>query len=147
MRETVVTDLYGFRKGYLSVGVCKHTDKILKIRMKYQDTSKKFFKKLLAEYKKQFGPPNEWKGDSFGILHIWKWHFMDEQGRKVSLLLQHNLRNTNESIGNVVKLSYPELIEEERQCFNDLCQEKKDSLDQEQRDKMKEPDWQYMIPR
>lgn len=147
LRETVVTDLYGFRKGYISVGVCKHVDKILRIRMKYEDTSKKFFKELLEEYKKHFGPPDEWKGDSFGILHIWKWYFTDTQGRQVSLLLQHNLRNTNETIGNTVKLSYPDLIEEERLCFNEMCEEHKSDMDHQRLEKMKMPDWHYMIPR
>lgn len=147
LKETVVTDWHGFRKGIIAVGVCKYTDKILKIRLKYDDSSKKFFKKLLAEYKKQFGPPDEWKGDSFGILHVWKWHFTDSENRKVSLLLQHNLRNTNENIGNMVKISYPEMIEEERRCFNQLCEEKKSDQDKKRLEELKKPDWQYMIPR
>lgn len=147
LKETVVTDWRGFRKGIIAVGVCKHTDIILKIRLKYDDSSKKFFKKLLDEYKKSFGPPNEWKGDSFGILHVWKWNFVDSENRRVNLILQHNLRNTNENIGNQVKISFPDMLEEERQCFNQFCEDQKSEQDKKQLEELKKPDWQYMIPR
>ncbi|WP_163340289.1 hypothetical protein [Desulfopila sp. IMCC35008] len=147
LQETVVTDRYGFRKGIISTGVCKYPDKILKMRLKYEDSDKKFFQKLLKEYKKKYGAPHEWKGDSFGIVHIWKWHFTDSENRKVSLSLQHNLKNINENIGNLVKLSYPELVEEERACFNQMCEEKKKDQDVKKREELKQPDWDYMIPK
>lgn len=147
LKDTVVTDRYGFRKGIISTGVCKYPGKILKMQMKYEDTSKEFFQELLKKYKKKFGAPHEWKGDSFGILHVWKWYFTDSENRKVSMLIQHNLRNTNESIGNLVKLSYPGLLAEERKCFNQMCEEKKNEQDIKKLEEAKKPDWQYMIPR
>lgn len=147
LKETVITDWHGFRKGIISVGVCKHTDIILRIRLKYEDSSKKFFKKLLAEYKKSFGPPDEWKGDSFGILHVWRWNFVDSENRRVTLLLQHNLKNTNENIGNQVKLSFPDLLREERECFNQFCEDMKSDKDKQRLEELKKPDWQFMIPR
>jgi hypothetical protein len=147
LQETVVTDRYGFRKGIISTGVCKYPDQILKMRMKYDNSSKKFFQKLLKEYKKRYGAPHEWKGDSFGIVHIWKWHFTDSDNRKVSLSLQHNLKNINENIGNLVKLSYPELVDEERACFNQMCEEKQKDLDETKLEELKQPNWEYMIPK
>jgi hypothetical protein len=147
LKETVVTDWYGFRKGIISTGVCKYPGKILKMRLKYDDSSKKFFQKLLKEYKKKYGAPHEWKGDSFGILHIWKWHFTDNENRKVSLSLQHNLKNTNENIGNLVKLSYPELADEERACFNQMCEEMKKDQNIKTLEDLKKPNWDYMIPK
>ncbi len=147
LKEMVVTDWHGFRKGVISYGICRYPDKILKIDLKYEDQSKEYFLKLLDEFKKRFGPPNEWKGDSFGILHIWKWYFTDSENRAVSLNLQHNLRNTNESIGNVVKLAYPEMLEEERACFNQMCEEQNSDQDRKHREELKQPDWQYLIPR
>ncbi len=147
LKEMVVTDWHGFRKGVISYGLCKYPNKILKIDFKYEDQSKEYFLKLLDEYKKRFGPPNEWKGDSFGILHIWKWRFTDSENRAVSLNLQHNLRDTNESIGNVVKLSYPDMLEEERVCFNQMCQEQRSDKDRQHLEELKQPDWQYLIPR
>ena len=85
LKETIITDWRGFRKGIISVGVCKNPDILLKIQLKYADSSQKFFKKLLDEYKKSFGPPDEWKGDSFGILHVWKWNFTDSENRRIIL--------------------------------------------------------------
>lgn len=147
LKETVITDWHGFRKGIISYGICKYNNKILKIQLKYEDSSKKYFQKLLAEYKKKFGAPNEWKGDSFGILHIWKWYFVDEQERNVSLILQHNLRNPNENLGNMVKLSFPKLLNEERACFNEMCEQMKSDKDKQRLEDLKKPDWQYLIPR
>lgn len=147
LKEMVVTDWHGFRKGVISYGVCKYPDKIVKIDLKYEDQSKEYFLKLLAEYKKRFGAPDEWKGDSFGILHIWKWYFIDKDKKNVSLLLQHNLRNPNEAIGNVVKLSYPDLMEEERECFNQMCEEQKSEQDKTRLEEIKKPDWQFLVPR
>lgn len=147
VKEMVITDWHGFRKGVISYGICKYQNKILKIELKYEDQSRDYFKKLLEEYKKQFGPPQEWKGDSFGILHIWKWHLVDSEQRKVSLTLQHNLRNTSETIGNMVRLSYPDMLDEERKCFNQMCDAKKSGTDKERLEELKKPDWQFLIPR
>lgn len=147
LKEMVVTDWRGFRKGVISYGICKYSDKILRIQLKYQDPSRDYFQKLLKEYKKNYGAPHEWKGDSFGILHIWKWYFVDSENRKVSLSLQHNLRNPNETIGNMVKLSFPEMLDEERSCFNQMCEEMKSEEDKQRLEELKKPDWQYLIPR
>ncbi|SHO52470.1 hypothetical protein [Desulfopila aestuarii] len=147
LKEMVITDWHGFRKGVISYGICKYPNKIVRIELKYEDQTKEYFLKLLSEYKKQFGAPDEWKGDSFGILHIWKWYFKDSANRTISLLLQHNLRNPNESIGNVVKLSYTDMMEEERECFNQMCEEKKSDKDRERLEQLKKPDWQFLIPR
>ena len=147
LKEMVITDWHGFRKGVISYGICKYPNKIVRIELKYEDQTKEYFLKLLEEYKKQFGAPDEWKGDSFGILHIWKWYFKDSSNQTVSLLLQHNLRNPNESIGNVVKLSYTDMIDEERKCFNQMCEQKKSDKDRERLEQLKKPDWQFLIPR
>jgi hypothetical protein len=147
LKETVITDWHGFRKGIISHGVCKYPGQILKLRLKYDDSSKKFFQKLLKEYKRRYGAPHEWKGDSFGILHIWKWHFVDSEDRAVSLSLQHNLRNTSENVGNMVKMSLPGLIEEERKCFNQMCEDLQTEEDQQRLEERKKPNWDFMIPR
>lgn len=147
LREVVVSDWHGFRKGIISYGTCAHPGQIVKVRMKYDDSSKPFYDELLKRFKDKYGKPDEWKGDAFGILYIWKWRFVDEQNRRVNLILQHNLHNDDENIGNQVELSYPEWEEEERLCFNKFCEENKsDELRAELEERMK-PDWDYLIPR
>jgi len=147
MKEVVVTDRHGFRKGIISYGVCKYEGEILKIRLKYDDKSKAFFKTLLAKFRKKFGAPDSWKGDSFGLLHIWKWHFTDNDQNRVSLNLQYNAKDPNQTIGNVVKLSYPDRVEEERICFMQMCDQANEKADVKRKEELKKSDWSYLIPR
>lgn len=147
MKEVVVTDWHGFRKGVISYGVCRYNDQILKIDMKYEDKSKGFYKKLLKEFRKKFGEPDSWDGDSFGVMHIWKWFFTDKKQNRVSLALQYNGKKSSETIGNMVKLSYPGKIEDERLCFNDMCEESNEKIDKERIEERKKTDWSYLVPK
>lgn len=147
LREVVINDWYGFRKGIISYGTCAYPGQIVKIRMKYEDSRKRFYYELLKRFKKKYGKPTEWEGDAFGVLFVWKWRFIDKNNERVNLVLQHNLHNDDENVGNMVKLSYPEREEEERFCFIKFCEENKS---EEQKALIKErmkPDWDYMIPR
>lgn len=147
IKEIVVNDWHGFRRGAISYGICAYPGKIVRIRMKYEDSSKEFYKELLKKFKKQFGKPGEWKGDAFGILYLWKWSFVDSEGRRVSLSLQHNLQNASENIGNQVKLSFPERLEEERLCFIGNFETTKTPEEKARLDEQMQPDWDFMMPR
>jgi hypothetical protein len=147
LKEVVVNDWYGFRKGIISYGTCANPGQIVNIRMKYEDPSKLFYDELLKRYKAKYGKPDEWNGDAFGVVYIWRWRFVDENNRRVNLLLQHNLQNHKETVGNMVKLSYPELIEEERLCFIEFCQTNKTAEQRETIKQRMKPDWDFMIPR
>ena len=147
MKEVVVTDWHGFRKGTISYGVCQFKDEILKIDMKYEDKSKGFYKTLLKKFRQQFGAADSWNGDAFGVVHIWKWKFVDNEQNKVSLALQYNSKNTNETVGNVVRLSYPGKINEERRCFILSCDQKKLQTDTKDSEDLQKTDWAYLIPR
>ena len=147
LKEVVITDWHGFRKGIISYGICAEPGKIVRISMKYEDSSKEFFDKLLKAFKKKFGNPPIWGGDAFGILSKWKWVFTDENNLRVNLILQHNLKNHNENIGNIVKIYYPEREKEERLCFIQQCEINKSSGQQEQLSERKKLKWEYMVPR
>lgn len=147
LKEVVVVDWHGFRKGIISYGICESPNTIVKIRMKYEDSSKKFFNTLMTRFKKKFGVPTEWNGDSFGINHIWKWKFKDSEGKSVNLILQHNLGDQNQNMGNMVKLSYPELDELERLCFNRKCEEVENLEEKMRKERLKETSWDFLIPK
>jgi hypothetical protein len=147
LKEVVVTDWHGFRKGIISYGICHTPGNIIKMRMKYENSTKRFFNTLMKRYKKKFGTPSEWKGDSFGIKHIWKWKFKDNEGNIVNLILQHNLQDNNDTIGNVIKLSYPEMVEQERLCFIKYCDETKNAEQKKQKETLKDSNWDYLIPK
>jgi len=147
LKEVVIYDWYGFDKGIISYGICDSPGEIVKIKLKYANSSKKYFKLLLKKYKKKFGKPTEWKGDSFGILHIWKWKFVDKDKNRVHLILQHNTKNPNENMGNMVKLYYPDNIAREHACFSDQCTQNISNTGKEQQELRKKSDWNYMIPK
>lgn len=149
LKQVVIDKIPGFRKGIIEYGVCDRPGEIVKIKLKYLDHSKSFYKKLLKRYKKQFGEPDEYVGDSFGIVTGWKWRFRNNEGKRITMLLQHNLKNPDEVTGNMVKLHLPDQIEAERICFNKTCATRspgafgkaKGQLDWD------ESSWQNMIPR
>jgi len=147
LKEVVIYDWHGFHKGIISYGVCASPGEIVKIKLKYADSSKKFFKILLKKFKKKYGKPTEWKGDSFGILHIWKWQFVDKNNNRVHLVLQHNSKNPNENTGNMVKLYYPDNIIREQKCFTDQCTKNISEEEKLKRLQRKKSDWNYLIPR
>jgi hypothetical protein len=146
LKETVVMDWHGFDKGIIYYGICHSPGTIVKIQMKYQDSSKAFFNVLMKKVKKKYGPPSEWEGDSFGINHIWKWKFIDKEGRKVNMILHHNLQDKSENMGNQLKLYYPELMEQEHLCFLRQCQTIDDPEQQTRKEELKKSSWKYLIP-
>ncbi len=141
LKEVVVYDWNGFDKGIISYGICDSPGEIVKIKLKYKDPSKKFFKTLLKKYKKKYGKPHEWKGDSFGILHVWKWKFTSSDGTKIHMILQHNTKNPNENTGNMVKLYCPDQMVKEQRCFTKQCTSR---LGTDK--KAPKTDWNLLIP-
>ena len=133
----------GFKNGLLWVGNCDQPGKIMRIRLKYEDSSKKFYKALLKRYKRKFGDPTEWQGDPFHIVLAWKWAFTDSQGNRISLVLQHNTRDEEESIGNTVKITMWNLIEAERECYRGKSAK---ASKQKKPVKRTKPAWDQLVP-
>jgi len=118
LKEVDVVAPAGFRSGQLVYGNCIHPGRILRISMKYEDSSKEFFQKLLARYKEKFGEPMEWRGDPFHVYVAWKWSLVDKNNNRISMILQHY--SGDEDVyknGNSVKLSMFGLIDQERECY------------------------------
>ena len=144
LNEVIVTDLNGYRKGFITYGTCRNPGKILRIKLKYEDGSFKFFQELLKRYKIEFGPKPKFSGDQFGNVKSWEWSFTDEKDQRVKLVLQHNLKDSDESIGNLVKLSLPDQMNDERLCFN----ERHDPADggKSKSERSEKRNWQLLIP-
>ncbi len=117
IEEGEIMNLPGFKSGLIAYGTCDRPNKILRIKLKYQDGSKGFFNNLKNRFEQSFGAPDEYLGDPFQILIGWKWSFKDVNGDRISLVLQHNSMNPEEKIGNAVKLSLTSQMERERVCF------------------------------
>lgn len=145
LSEVETRDLEGFKSGLITYGACANPGKILRIKLKYADPSKKFYERLLKRYKDRFGEPSEWRGDPFQIVLAWKWSFSDAAGNRVSLILQHNTRDQEEKKGNAVKMTLTRHLEEEAACHQKASGSTKGR--QHQRKKAGKPDWDRLIPR
>jgi len=105
----------GFKSGYIAYGNCAAPGKIIRIKLKYKESSKQFHQQLLDAYKDKFGKP-KWLGDPFHVVSTWKWTFKDGDN-EVEIYLQHNLSNKDEKVGNSVKMTMLNLLSDEHACF------------------------------
>ena len=114
LREVQIKDPEGFKSGVIWHSTSTQPGRIVRVKLKYNDSSKAFFDNLLKEFKKRFGKPTEWRGDCFGIFIAWKWSFKDTDGNRVSMILQHNIKDPKQKMGNNIKMTMWDLIDNER---------------------------------
>ena len=146
--EVEIQNMDGFKSGLIAYGNCDSPGKIVRIKLKYSDSSKEFFNQLLKRFKARFGEPTEWRGDSFHVVIAWKWAFTDKEGNRISMILQHNTMDEEEKIGNSVKLTMINLFESERICFESKEPETAGNPNQAEQEGNKGPiDWDRFIPR
>ena len=138
IEEVEIKPIEGIKSGLIAYATCAAPGHIVRIKLKYKDSSKKFYEELLKRIKKKFGDPDEYRGDPFHILISWKWSFVNKEGNRISMTLQHNSMDTEEKLGNAIKLTMRSLIEEDRQCY------KIKALDQ--REKLRQRKWKAMTP-
>jgi hypothetical protein len=117
VNEVEISKIGGFKSGLIAYGNCVSPGRIVRIKLKYADSSKKFYNYLFKRFKVRFGKPTEWRGDSFHVLTAWKWSFSDQENNRISMILQHNTKDEEQKIGNSLKLTMTNLFEEERVCF------------------------------
>jgi len=147
IHEVEIQKTDGFKSGIITYGSCVESGRILKIRLKYEDSSKKFYEKMLQRFKKHFGEPSEWRGDPFHIVISWKWSFRDEENNRISLHLQHNTKDVEEKLGNSVKLSMTNAMEAEQRCIKKKETEAQArGMKKKGRDRKKPVPWEQLIP-
>ena len=116
INEVEISKMEGFKSGIIAYGNCASPGRILRIKLKYANSSKKFYNQLFKRFKARFGEPTEWRGDSFHVLTAWKWSFTDQENNRISLTLQNNTKDEEQKVGNSVKLTMTNFFEEERHC-------------------------------
>jgi hypothetical protein len=117
LKEVEAKEIKGYKTGLVTYGTCIQPSRIVRLRFKYADSSKRFFDELLKRYKINMGQPDKWRGDPFHIVIAWKWQFTDKDGNRISIILQHNTRDEEEKQGNSVKMTMWNLVLEEDRCF------------------------------
>ena len=138
LEEVEIKFTQGFKSGLITYGTCAKPGQIVRIKLKYADSSKAFYENLLKRFKKRFGEPDEYRGDAFGIVKAWKWSFVNQQNNRISLNLQHNTVDTEEKKGNAVKITNITLIEEDGLCY------KRKQLDH--RERLRQREWKAVNP-
>lgn len=149
LREVEIKKTDGFKSGLIWYGACDSPGRIVRIKLKYAQSSKKFYNKLLERFKDRFGEPAEWRGDPFHVVIAWKWSFVDTDSRRISLILQHNTMDQEEKMGNAVKMTMTDLIEKEQRCYQKKHPgHRRPGEGRKHRKKGKAPlDWDLFIPR
>jgi hypothetical protein len=148
INEVEIQEMDGYKSGLIAYGNCASPGRILRIKLKYADSSKKFFNQLLKRFKARFGEPTEWRGDSFHVVIAWKWSFTDQENNRISMILQHNTMDEEEKIGNSLKLTMINLFEQERICFENKEPETDGKSNQAGQMGGEQPvDWDRFIPR
>jgi len=147
LREVEIKEMEGFKSGLICYGTCEVPGRIVRIKLKYADSTKKFYKALLERFKERFGEPTEWRGDSFKVVIAWKWSLTDSENNKISLTLQHNTKDVEEKMGNSVKLTISNFIEEERLCFEKRHLETRERPRKQEEKARGKIDWDRFVPR
>lgn len=146
-KEVEIVPLKGFKSGLIGFGTCHQDGQILRIKLKYGDSSKAFFKKLLQRFKKRFGDPTEYNGDAFQVFISWKWSFVGPDGERISLTLQHNESDSEEKIGNAVKLTHTGMVDKELDCFQARAADKRDLMRKMPPMDAGGQDWERFVPK
>ena len=149
IEEVEIKITQGFKSGLIAYGTCFKPGHIVRIKLKYADSSKEFYDDLLKRYKKRFGEPDEYLGDAFKVVIVWKWSFVDENNHKISLILQHNVRDEDEKMGNAVKMTDTTLMDEDLKCYKQKQLDTRERLRQRKWEGVKpgESGWELFVPR
>jgi hypothetical protein len=148
LQEVEIVPLEGFKSGLIAFGTCRKPSTVLRVKLKYADGSLNFYEEMLERFKQKFGEPDEYQGDPFRVFISWKWSFKDQNRNRVSLVLQHNLKDEDAKIGNAVKLTLHNQLEEETQCYGQQKPNRREELRQRFRKPAPsgESSWGRLIP-
>ncbi len=138
IEEVELKSLKGIKSGLIAYGTCTEPGKIVRIKLKYSDSTKEFYEDLLKRVKQKFGEPDEYLGDPFHILLSWKWSFHNKNNERITMTLQHNTLDTEEKRGNYIKLTNRSLISEDLKCY------RAKALDPRQKLRLRE--WKVLTP-
>jgi hypothetical protein len=148
LRVVETRDIPGYKSGSIIFGNCADPGRIVRIKLKYDCASKKFYDDLLERFKERFGEPDKWRGDPFHTIICWKWAFRDKNDHRITLHFQHSM-DKEHKFGNSIKLTNMTLMEKEHTCYEKehlgSTDSKNQSCDDEKR--RKEEDYQQFIPK
>ncbi|MEJ2286052.1 MAG: hypothetical protein P8X85_20950 [Desulfobacterales bacterium] len=138
IEEVEIKALEGIKSGLIAYATCATPGKIVRIKLKYKDPGKKFYEELLKKISNKFGKPDEYRGDPFHIVLSWKWSFVNQKNERITMTLQHNTMDTEEKLGNSIKLTNRSAMADDLKCYREKA------LDHRQ--KLRIRDWKIITP-
>lgn len=105
----------GIRGGSLTYANTTEDRRLVRIKLKFHDRKQDLFDQLLARYKRQFGDPDNYAGDSFHNVIAWQWKF-HKDGEMVDLILMWS-REPDMRPGVSIKMTLESLVKEEFRRF------------------------------
>ena len=124
VQEAEIRHLNGFKSGLIAFITCEKPERIVRIKLKYEDNSRKFYNNLIKQIENKYGKSDEYRGDPFHVVVAWKWSFVDKQNNKISLIVQHNTRDEDEKMGNSIKLTLTSDMDKYEDCYEKKLAEK-----------------------
>jgi hypothetical protein len=76
-------------------------------------------------------------------MSVWKWTFTDAAGDRISLVLQHNIKDEDEKQGNSIKMTLYDAMEEAQACYQ---KKHPDDSTPNTRNARRLMDWSRLIP-
>jgi len=149
VHEVEIKRIKGFKSGLVAYTTCEEPGRIVRIKLKYADSTKKFYQNLIKRIEKRYGKSEEYRGDPFHVVVAWKWSFLDKDKNRISLILQHNSRDEDEKMGNSIKLTLTSQIDKYKNCY----EEKRTKANGEKNKSVKEIEipeligWDLFVPR
>jgi hypothetical protein len=117
VHEVEMKPIKGFKSGLVAFSTCSSPGRVIRIKLKYDDSSKSFFEDLRKRIIARYGAFDEYRGDPFRIVIAWKKSFIDDQNNRISLIIQHNTRDEEEKMGNSIKMTMTDLLEKDVKCL------------------------------
>ena len=148
VHEVEMKPIKGFKSGLIAYTTCENPGRIVRIKLKYADSSMKFFQTLIKKLEKRYGKSSQYRGDPFQIVVAWKWSFVDKDKNRISLIVQHNTKDEEEKMGNSIKLTLTSRIEEYKKCYEEKLGRTEDQNNPLQEIEIPElPGWDLFVPR
>ena len=149
IQEVEIKPIKGFKSGLIAYCTCAAPNRVVRIKLKYRDGSKAFYDNLKKRIDRRFGKCDEYRGDPFHIVVGWKWSFVDKDNNKISLLLHHNSRDTDEKMGNSIKITMTNLLESDLECLKDKqrMEQTGKSASRPEEIELEQTGWDRFVPR
>lgn len=147
IREVEIKPIKGFKSGLIAYGTCTASNRVVRIKLKYSDSTKAFYEKLKKRIENRFGKNNEYRGDPFHIVIEWKWSFTDTDNNTITLLLQHNTRDEEEKMGNSIKLTMTNLLKSDWECHKNKAPTEQAGGNVSEPQELEQTGWDLFVPR